>query len=293
MSRSVVRAVVVLAVVLDAILIVGVIQHVNRTPPASGISAVATKPTATAGVSDTKQTKDTFKAPTSAMMALANDQTLLYAVRGKCGTDQAPKLTISTDGGSSTSTLASGLKEILAVDVVTRSDLHIVGTDTSCVVQKLASTDGGDTWTPDTTNNLWYPAAKDPTTVVSPKGSSKPGCTVTSLSQIGKDFARVSCADGSIRGTGNGGDKWFKLGRLDNVRVANFATFNAGYALAVFQGCAAKEFTTRDGGRTWAPGGCITGEPAQAIASNDTGLVAVVNNSFYASDNSGIKWTAP
>jgi hypothetical protein len=292
-SKSVVRAVIVLAVVLDLALIVGVIHHVKRTPPASDITATVTKPTATAGVSDNQQTKDTFKPATAASMSLSNDQSLLYAVRGKCNTDDAGKLVISTDGGSSTSAVKTDLAEILAVDVVTRSELHVVGTDASCNIRKITSSDGGDTWSTDTSDALWYPSPTDPETVISPNGPSKTGCTVTSLSQIGNDFARVSCSDGSIRGTGNGGDKWLKLGRLDNVRVANFSTFNAGYALAVYQGCAAREFTTRDGGRSWAPGGCITGEKAQAIASNDTGLVAVVDGGFYASDNSGLKWTQP
>ena len=77
------------------------------------------------------------------------------------------------------------------------------------------------------------------------------------------------------------------------MKDGSFTTFNAGYALAVYQGCAAREFTTRDGGRSWAAGGCITGEPAQAIAANDTGLVAAVNGDFYASDNSGLKWAQP
>ncbi len=287
------RVLVALFVAFDVVLVFGVIRHVNQSPPPSDIVSSAASPTATAQATESKQTDTKFNAATSATMSLANDQTLLFAVRGKCKSNSPGKLVVSTDGGTSTQQSDTGLQTILAVDVVTRSELRIVGTDSGCNVQKLTSSDGGDTWQPGDFNDLWYPAPDDAKKVIAPDGPTEPGCIVTSVSQIGNDFARVSCSNGAIRGTGNGGDKWVALGRLDNVRVAKFTTFNAGYALAVYQGCAAQAFKTRDGGRSWAPGGCITGEPAQAIAANDTGLVAVVQNAFYGSDTSGKDWKQP
>jgi photosystem II stability/assembly factor-like uncharacterized protein len=292
-SKAFVRGALVAFAIADVALVIGVMRHVNRTPPTDGLPAVVAKPSASPSTGADKQPDYTFRPAKASSVSMSNDHTLLYATRGQCDGDSSAKLMLSTNGGASTSTPDTGLKEIVAVSAVSRSELHVVGADGDCALQRLVSTDGGDSWTPDTSTDVWYPALDDPKQVVSPDGSSKPGCTVTSLSQIGNDFARVSCADGTIRGTGNGGDKWLRLGRLDNVRVASFTTFNAGYALAVYQGCAAQEFTTRDSGRTWAPGGCISGEPAQAIGANDTGLVALVDSQLYASDNGGKSWSQP
>jgi hypothetical protein len=295
-SKNLGRGLVALFVVVDIILVVAMMRHVNKVPASSTLSSVSgSTETAKASPTPTHSAQDPYRfvPAQSSSISLANDQTLVYASRGQCNGDAAAKLVISSNEGASTSTSQIGLKEIVAVSAVSRSEIHVVGATADCTVKKLISSDGGDTWTPDSSGGVWYPSIDDATSVVSPSGASKPGCTVTSLSQIGEDFARVSCSDGSIRGTGNGGQKWFKLGRLDNVRVAAFSTFNAGYALAVYQGCAAQEFTTRDSGRTWAAGGCISGEPAQAIAANDTSLVAVVASQLYTSDNGGLKWAQP
>jgi photosystem II stability/assembly factor-like uncharacterized protein len=293
-NKALARGAIAAFVVADIALVVGMFQHVQQTPPSDGLPAAATvTPSSEPSVDAGRQQEFTFQPAKASSISLSNDQTMLYAIRGQCDGDSPAKLVLSTNGGASTSTPDTGLKEILAVSAVSRSELHVVGADADCNVRRLTSSDGGDSWTPDTSSDVWYPDLDDATKVVSPDGSGKPGCTATSLSQIGTDFARVSCADGTIRGTGNGGDKWLKLGRLDNVRVASFRTFNAGYALAVYQGCAAQEFTTRDGGRTWAAGGCISGEPAQAIGANDTVMVAVVANQLYTSDNAGKSWAQP
>jgi hypothetical protein len=293
-NKALARGLVAAFVVVDIALVVGTFKHTQKTPPSDGLPAAATvTPSEGPSVGAGRQQEFKFQPALASSISVSNDQMLLYATRGQCDGDVTGKLVLSTNGATSTSTSSTGLKEILAVSAVSRSELHVVGADADCDLHRLTSSDGGDSWTPDSSSSVWYPDLHDAKKVVSPDGSSEPGCTVTSLSQIGTDFARVSCADGTIRGTGNGGDKWLKLGRLDNVRVATFTTFNAGYALAVYQGCAAQEFTTRDGGRTWAPGGCISGEPAQAIGANDTMLVGVVADQLYASDNGGKSWAQP
>ncbi|AWB90823.1 hypothetical protein C3E78_00445 [Aeromicrobium chenweiae] len=283
--------------IVDAVLVVGAVRHVNQTPPPVDIPVVRageTPETPPSPSSTPEQPDFDFQPARAAAVSVANDDTLLYALRGACkgDNDNAGKVTVSTNGGASTVTVQTGLEEILAVSAVSRTELRIVGADDACDVQRLRSSDGGDTWETDPEDDLWYPDPTSTATVVSPEGRTKPGCTVTSLSQVGDTFARVSCADGVIRGTGDG-KKWLKLGRLDNVRVASFTNFNAGVALAVYQGCAANAFTTRDSGRTWAPGGCISGEPAQAIAASDSGLVAIVDAQLYVSDDAGRKWRQP
>lgn len=281
-------------VLVDVVLVVGVWRHVGQDPPTSDVrvpAAAASSAAERQADADNLQEDYTFKPATAVALSIANDGTILRGLRGRCDGDEPAKLTVSTDGGKSTDNSATtGLSEILAVSAVSSSEMHVVGATGGCVVSRLTSTDGGSSWRADPSNSVWYPDPDDKSSVVSPEGSNDVGCTVTSLSQVGTSFGRVTCGNGTIRGTGNGGKKWVTLGRLDNVRVASFSTFNTGYALAVFQGCAAQEMTTRDGGRSWSKGGCITGEPAQAIDANDTGLVGLVANQVYASENGGKTW---
>lgn len=281
-------------VVVDVLLIVGVLRHVNQDPPtfdAGSSAAAAPSPTTPSASAATPETVYDFVPSTAATISLASDQTLLYAIRGQCDGDAKGKLVVSTNGGASTVTADTGLSSILAVSAESSTRLRIVGAEADCSVKRLLSTDGGGTWSADPDDDLWYPNPKDPAKIVSPQGSSEPGCTVTSLSQVGENFGRVSCSDGTLRGSGDG-QNWVELGRLDDVRVASFTTFSAGVALAVYQGCAAQSFSTRDSGRTWTPGGCITGEPAQAITAGDSGLAAVVADQLYVSDDGGT-WSQP
>jgi photosystem II stability/assembly factor-like uncharacterized protein len=291
-SKPLGRLLVAALVVADVALVVGVMRHVNQTPPPSsdvaGTTAIPSEPNDSAA----PQAAYDFVPATSGAISLAGDQALLYATRGQCDGDAPGRLVVSINGGASIATSETGLASVLAVSAVSRTELRVVGADDECSVRRLRSTDGGDSWLTDPDDDLWYPDPTDATKIVSPQGSSEPGCTVTSLSQVGDDFGRVSCSDGTVRGSGDG-KKWVELGRLDDVRVTSFTTFSAGVALAVYQGCAAQAFTTRDSGRTWAPGGCISGEPAQAIASGESGLAAVVADQLYVSDDAGKSWTQP
>lgn len=284
-------------VMFDMAIGLGVWRHVNQEPPSSElrVSSESASPSAAKNdsVAGSTQQKFSFKPAESYSISMANDDTVVRALRGSCDGGDPGELAVSTDGGASSDTADTGLREILAVQATSRTELRVVGADASCTVTRLTSTDGGDTWLADFAEPLWYPGLSNDQNVVTPEGARDAGCTVTSLSQVGSSFGRVTCSDGTIRGTGDSGDKWVTLGRLDNVRVATFATFNTGYALAVFQGCAAQEMTTRDGGRTWAKGGCITGDRAQAVDANDTGLVAVVDEEFYVSNNGGKEWSQP
>lgn len=293
MPRRMVFAVMGIAVVLVAALTVVVFRHVNRPPPDSDIGEAGVTPSADA--SNNAQEDFEFDPELAASVDVANDGTLIFASRGQCDGGSRAKVRASSNGGERITTPKPGLKEILAVEAGSGGDISVVGATTKCEMQQRSSTDGGKKWSSDATIDMWYPARDNPEKVVSPSGSSKPGCTVISLSQVGKDFARVACSDGQIRGTGNGGDDWVALGRLDNVRVLAFATFTKGYALARYQGCAAQTFITEDSGKSWKPGGCITGEPARAIGSSDVRLVAVVGSAsdLYTSSDSGKKWSQP
>lgn len=293
MNTAVGRTLLVAFVIVDVILVLGTLNHVHRDPPPADIKVrPVAKPGATPAAEGVARPQYSFKPARAASATYASDGTIVYATRGQCDGETKAKVVVSTDAGASRKTSDTGLAEVMMVKAESRSNLRVVGAGEDCAVQRLRSDDGGDTWTFDYESDLWFPDVKDAKKVITPAGASKPGCTVTSLSQVGQGFARVSCANGELRGTGDG-KKWVKLGHLDDVRAASFTTYNAGVALAVFNGCAAQEFTTRDGGRTWAPGGCISGEPAQAIATSDGGLTAVVDSQLYTSTDAGRSWSQP
>jgi len=287
-------------VVVDIVLIVGALRHVNGTPPSTDLpdASATAAPSPSAGAPATTEAPTQlpydFTASQAVALSSANDGTVVYGTRGRCSDPEA-SVQVSTDGGADFSPANTGLTTTLAVKTTSKASISVVGTVASCDVQQLTSTDGGASWTRDDDVTLWYPAADDTATVVTPDGSTQPGdgCVVTSVAQVTAQSGRISCADGTIRGSGDNGKTWVQLGRLDNVRVSTFLTPTAGFALARFSGCAANAFTTDDGGVTWTPGGCISGDPAQAIAATSSRLVAVVADGFYASDDNGSAWMQP
>lgn len=281
-------------VVVDIVLIIGARRHVFQDPPASDIVAASADPTpAPTAEPDSSQVTYDFDVERSVAIALANDQTLVFGTRGSCSSS-AVKAPISTsiDGGAKVNRVETGLVTVLAARTSGPTDLRVLGQDSSCVVREARSTDGGDKWTASDEISLWYADPDNGKRVVSPTGAADTGCEVISVSQVTSESARVGCADGTIKGSGDSGKTWTDLGRLDNLRVATFLTPTAGYALARYNGCAANAFTTKDAGVTWTPGGCITGEPAQGIAASANGLAAVVNNGLYTSSD-GAVWKQP
>ncbi|MFI5429479.1 WD40/YVTN/BNR-like repeat-containing protein [Aeromicrobium sp. UC242_57] len=280
-------------VIVDVVLIIGARRHVFQTPPESDIVARPVTPAAATAAPDDAQVSYDFDATRSIAISLANDGALVLGPRTACtSTAERAPITTSLDGGAKVTQVATGLVTVLGARAVSASDLRIVGLDSDCTVREARSSDGGAKWTASAAVSLWYADPKDEQRVVSPTGSGDVGCEVVSVSQITAESARVGCADGSIKGTGDSGTTWTQRGRLDNLRVATFLTPTAGYALARYNGCAANAFTTKDAGVTWQPGGCITGEPAQGIAASANGLAAVVNDGLYVSSN-GADWKQP
>lgn len=298
MSRILQRVLLAVFIVVDVFLVVAAVRHVNGTPPPSGLPDVAATASPTPGAPEASpvasaQVDYDFKASEAVSLSAANDGTIVYGARGRCA-DAPASVLISTNGGADFAPASTGLTTTLAVKATNAKEITVVGTNAECDVRQVTSTDGGASWATDDSVELWYPAADNSSTVVSPKSSSEPadGCTVTSVSQVTDASARISCADGTIHGSGDNGATWVELGRLDNVRVSSFLTPSAGFALARFNGCGANQFSTTDGGVTWTPGGCITGDPAQAIAATSNGLTAVVANEPYVSED-GQAWMQP
>jgi photosystem II stability/assembly factor-like uncharacterized protein len=298
-SKILQRVFIAAFVVVDVFLIVGAMNHVNTAPPASGLSDVAapaTPPSTTPGVAatDPAQVAFDFDPTTAVALSASNNGTVIYGPRGRCA-DPGASVMVSTNGGADFAPSKTGLTTTLAVRAASADRIIAIGTTAECDVKQALSTDGGKTWTTSDDIDVWYPDPDDTSKVVSPTRSSEPadGCVVTSISQVTPESARVSCADGSLYGSGDDGKTWTALGRLDNIRVSTFITPSSGFALARYNGCAANGFSTTDGGVTWTPGGCIAGEPAQAISATSNGLTAVVADAAFVSADSGQSWTQP
>ena len=275
-------------------LVFATIQHVSKAPaPATDLGDGSVDPTASATASG-GQDPYTFKPATQTLMSTTKGGVLIFAVRGACDGTIPSATAISPNAGEAVRPSRPGVLTTLAVEARSKRQFTVVGTDANCKPLQTITADGGVTWTAKPDITIWYQDPIDNKVVHSPTGgSSRPGCTVISLSSINDDIARVACSNGTLYGTGNGGDKWTKLGRLDNIRVIDFVSPNVGYAFAKFQGCAGQEFTTTDGGKTWSAGGCVTGDPAQAISYDGKTLIGIVGSQLYRSENKGKTWGQP
>jgi hypothetical protein len=300
-SKNLQRALLVVFILVDIVLIGGAIRHVNGTPPESDMPDPAS---ASASPSPTPSTQEVeaqsaqvdyrFRASSAVALSSANDGTIVYGPRGRCS-DEDAEVMVSTNKGADFSASKTGLSTTLAVKTTGAELIAVVGTDADCKARQVTSTDGGKTWKESDSIDLWYPAPEDTKEVVSPDGASTPStkCDVLSVGQVTGESARVSCADGTFRGTGDSGKTWVELGRLDNVRASSFSSPSKGYALARYNGCGANAFSTADGGASWTPGGCISGDPAQAIAATTNALTAVVADDPYVSTDDGKTWMQP
>ncbi len=286
MSRRIGLPLLAVFLIVDVLLVVLVYRHVNQPPPPSDVTL---EETPAPDRVDNEQTAFEFDPSTAMVLDVTNDGAMVLATRGAC--DGAPATVMTgTDTGASMTPRSPDLQTVLSAAITGDGDVLLVGTGSDCDPVQLRSTDGGASWDEDGEISLWYPSPTDVRTVVAPNGTaSQPQCSVSSLSQVDENFARVTCVDGVVRGTGNSGAEWVVLGRLDNIRTATFTTFDTGYALARFQGCAAFVFTTTDSGATWTDRSCIVGDPARAIAASDTALVGVVgaDPQVFLSDGGG------
>ena len=187
-------------VVVDVLLVAGVYRHVNQDPPAAAAGPSQTEPPRT-----NDQVAFDFDPTDAGLLDVANDGTFVFAVRGDCE-DKGGRLWVADDNGASPEVSKVGLTSIQAVRASTDGRMSVVGSDQDCNIIQRSSEDGGKTWVTDFQTTLWTIDPKDPKTIVSPsEGASEPGCTVSSLSQVDDDFARVTCIDGLVKGTGNGG----------------------------------------------------------------------------------------
>jgi photosystem II stability/assembly factor-like uncharacterized protein len=226
-------------------------------------------------------------------LTVADDDAIFRIHGGSCDGKDRPAISVSTDSGATFDDV--GLPEdVRAVFMLTAKDadtLDLVAAPQGCEPQRFVSTDGGGAWEAAEGAEVWFPGPKKDQ-VTAPVGVVEPGCTETlTLSAPNPDMARVFCATGVLIGTTDAGETWKRLGSLDGVKAAAYATARLGYALAPDGGCATGSYSTEDAGRTWTAAGCLDAAPGRALAANRNLVAAIAGDAIYVSDDSGRTWT--
>ena len=225
-------------------------------------------------------------------LVVAEDDAIFRIHGGSCDGKDSPAVTVSTDDGATFDDvgLPEDMRTVFTLTAKDADTLDLVAAPRSCKPERFVSTDGGEAWEAAEGADVWFlgPRAR----VTAPVGVVDPGCTETvSLSAPNPDIARVFCASGVLIGTTDGGATWARLGALDGVKAAAYATGRQGYALAPDGGCATGSYATEDAGRTWTAAGCLDAGPGRALAANGDLVAAIAGDAVYVSEDGGRTWT--
>jgi hypothetical protein len=226
-------------------------------------------------------------------ISIANDGTIVRGRAGDCSNQGRTQVHVFR--GLTGRSIGSGLDvaSALHVDAASSSAIVVLAADVDCNARAYTSTDMGKNWQPGEPVDAWYLDPEDDEVVQTPGGPSRPGCEGIEVHPIDDDLARVTCADGLIIGTADGGEQWVRLGELEGAHATVFTGPSNAVSLAPVSGCGAQALLTRDGGRTWESGGCISSEGIEGIASNGATLVAQVGGELYSSSDNAESWTQP
>ena len=287
-------------ILVDVLLVVLALRHAQGD--ASAADDGARRPSASATVKASPSATPTQGKPTSnqggkrerkdaVLLSISDDGTVVRGVRGSCEADSTAKVEISSDSGASFDTVTPELTQVLSVEASSDAEISVVGADQDCEPRRFRSSDLGETWKKGKAPEDWYllPGAKK--SVRSPIDTTRPGCTVLALAEVDVSVARVACTDSSIRGTGDAGAEWVRLGSLKRLRAITYAGPSRAVALAESDDCAGQVFTTTNGGSKWSRGGCIDGELAEAVAANDRIILAQVSGQVFRSTDDGETWS--
>lgn len=237
------------------------------------------------------------------LLAVSPDGAVIRATRGSCPADGSAGLEISADLGRTWTPVASSAAQVLRVDAMGGGDLRIVATDRSCRPVARHSTDGGETWQPGGLSGIWYLSPdSDADQVLGPALVSTVGCVPHALAATDDEHAAVSCADGTVRVTDDGGDDWREVAGLSGVTSLVFTGDGDGYALAAADGCATAVLRTSGQPDGWSTVACldeavapaaIGTRPQAAIAAAGTVVAVQIGAVFLLSTDAGATWTDP
>ena len=281
----------VVTLVLVNVGLVFLVREKMADSEAKAAKAPTAEPT-TSATSATPSAEPTGTPGGQQSLTVAGDDAIFRIHGGSCDGKDSPAITVSTDDGATFDDV--GLPENMrAVFMLTAEDadtLDLVAAPQGCEPQRFVSTDGGESWEAAEGADVWFlgPRAR----VTAPVGVVEPGCTETlTLSAPNPDTARVFCASGVLIGTTDAGETWVRLGALDGVKAAAYATARQGFALAPDGGCATGTYATEDAGRTWTAAGCLDAAPGRALAANRNLVAAIAGDAVYVSEDGGRTWT--
>ena len=227
---------------------------------------------------------------------------------GSCASPGRPLLEVSVNGGRSfeeravpvleasndtdPGSRAKPVRTILAVEPESADKLRVVAGDEDCRAVLYTTENGGDSWNRQVSLDAWYVDATSEA-VFSPTGTSKSGCTITSLSPISDTEAVMTCSGGLILSTIDAGEAWTQSGDLNrDVEAAVFVSRRTGFAIAKDTQCA-RTFMTTDGGVTWVPAGCVDNMEVAALTGTANWLVALDRTTVRVSTDQGKTWIDP
>ena len=287
MSQRLKIAFVVALVLVNVGLLFLVKEKMADSKAAAAKATPAVAPTTPA----TPEPEPTRKPGGQQSLTVADDDTIFRIRGGSCDGNDGPAIAVSADTGATFDDvgLPDGMRAVFMLTAEDAENLDLVAAPQSCEPQRFVTTDGGETWEAAEGADVWF---LDPRgRVTAPVGVVEPGCTQTlTLSAPNPDSARVFCASGVLIGTTDAGETWARLGSLDDVKAAAYATPRQGYALAPDGGCATGAYSTDDAGRTWTAAGCLDAGPGRALAANRNLVAAIAGDAVYVSEDGGRTW---
>jgi len=224
------------------------------------------------------------------LLTVSSDGAAARAVAGRCADAVTPYLEYSADGPAGLFPVPLPVSEVLGLSA-TGSEVAVIGPDASCgEPRRWTSTNRGLTWEPSSADDVWY-RTTDRATLHAPGDVVGTSCErVLDVWQLDRDIVRITCDDGRVVGSLDGGDTWRKLGALAGLRAIDFSSPSQAMALAAGADCAAQVYTTRNGGHSWTPRACLAGDRADAVSSGSDAWYAQSSGVVYRSVDGGDTW---
>jgi hypothetical protein len=307
-------------VVLDIVLVTLAFRHVR---PSSGAStpvaeARTSSPTPARATTRPPATPSRSPSPTATAKArprrpavpdLRASRTLVdigagaAVVRARTGTcgDGGATVELSLDGGETfVRSDVPSAAVILRAGSVDADNAWLVAMDVNCTsVTTYTTSNGGGAWSEvGGSGGNWHRLPQVGSRLHAPSGATTVPCArgevVVGISNLDEDRAHVSCSDGVIFATADGGASWRERGTLPGVVDLDFV--DDSRALAVrsddeeCEGVAV--LATADGGASWTSRACVeTDKDALPVVSADGDRAYLgVGDALWFSDDAGGSW---
>jgi len=293
-------ALLVLLTIADVVLIRLAFEHVDRPAVPAGRATESSSPSARtsdpsptidASAEDPSVSTSATPAPDAPLLLALGSDTVVRAEAGRCGGGDQARVAVARPGATAWRALpvASDLVGVLAVRAESRDDLLVIGVDGECRISGYAGTAGRRDWAQVPAQDEWYlDVTQRPAEVHAPGGPVDVPCMPTALSAL--DAVRVLCEDGALLGTGDGGQTWAALGRVENASAMAFEGPSRGIALAERDDCPVTVLVTTNGGAGWEATTCLGGETGRAVALRGETAVAVIDDVLWRSADGGETW---